>query len=72
MVNDEIAYSFGIILEPMRSDLGISVGSISLVGGALAGVTMLVGPLAAACVNRCTRKIQLQILCRYFSGLEAR
>ena len=52
MVNDGIAYSFGIILEPMRSDLGISVGSISLVGGALAGVTMLVGPLAAAAVNR--------------------
>ena len=52
MVNDGIAYSFGIILEPMRSDLNVGVGSISLVGGALSGVTMLIGPVAAACVNR--------------------
>ena len=52
MVNDGIAYSFGIILEPMRSDLDVGVGSISLVGGALSGVTMLIGPVAAACVNR--------------------
>ena len=73
MVNDGIAYSFGIILEPMRSDLGISVGSISLVGGALAGVTMLVGPLAAACVNRWTIKgsfkVCLQISSRFGSQI---
>ena len=52
MVNDGIAYSFGVIMEPMRADLGVGVGSISLVGGVLAGVTMLTGPLAAAFVNR--------------------
>ena len=52
MVNDGIAYSFGVILEPMRSDLDVGVGSISLVGGVLAGVTMLVGPMAATFVNR--------------------
>ena len=52
MVNDGVTYSFGVILEPMRSDLDLSVGSISLVGGVLAGVTMLIGPVAAASVNR--------------------
>ena len=53
MVNDGIAYSFGVILEPMKAELDVGVGSISLVGGVLAGVTMLTGPLAAAFVNRC-------------------
>ena len=53
MVNDGIAYSFGIILEPMRSDLDLSIGSVSLIGGALTGVTMLIGPVAAHSVNRC-------------------
>jgi len=52
MVNDGIAYSFGIILEPMRSDLDLSIGSVSLIGGALTGVTMLIGPVAAHSVNR--------------------
>ena len=52
IVNGGIVYSFGVILEPMRSDLDLSVGSISLVGGVLAGVTMLIGPVAAASVNR--------------------
>ena len=44
-------------MEPMRADLGVGVGSISLVGGVLAGVTMLTGPLAAAFVNRSLFKI---------------
>eukprot|EP00092_Neocalanus_flemingeri_P019535 GFUD01021165.1.p1 GENE.GFUD01021165.1~~GFUD01021165.1.p1 ORF type:complete len:446 (-),score=66.10 GFUD01021165.1:65-1402(-) len=52
VVNGGIVYSFGIILEPMRSDLNVSFGSISLVGGVLAGVTVLVGPIAAVFVNR--------------------
>ena len=52
MVNDGIAYSFGIIMEPMRSELGLGVGSISLVGGVLAGITMLTGPIAATFINR--------------------
>ena len=52
MVNDGIAYSFGIIMEPMRADLGVGVGSISLVGGVLAGTTMLTGPIAATFLNR--------------------
>ena len=59
MVNDGIAYSFGIILEPMRSDLGLSIGSVSLIGGALTGVTMLIGPLAAHSVNKYISYISL-------------
>ena len=52
MVNDGIAYSFGILLEPISKNLSISIGKVSLIGGSLAGVTMLVGPLAALSVNR--------------------
>jgi len=52
MVNDGIAYSFGILLEPISKNLSISIGKVSLIGGSLAGVTMLVGPLAAISVNR--------------------
>ena len=39
-------------MEPMRTELGVGVGSISMVGGVLAGATMLIGPAAAAFVNR--------------------
>ena len=52
MVNDGVTYSFGVILEPTRSDMDEGVGSIAVVGGVLAGVTMMVGPFAAAFVNR--------------------
>ena len=52
MVDGGLAYSFVVIMEPMRADLGTGVGSISLVGGLFSGVTMLTGPLAAECVNR--------------------
>jgi len=52
MVNDGIAYSFGVILGPMQSDLHVGVGTISLVGGVLAGVTMCTGPISAGFVNR--------------------
>ena len=53
MVLDGIAYSFGVLLQPMQDDLQTSVGSVSLVGGVLAGVILATGPLAAGAVNRC-------------------
>jgi len=52
LVLDGIAYSFGILLKPMQDDLQTSVGSISLIGGVLAGVILASGPVAAAIVNR--------------------
>ena len=61
MINDGVTYSFGVILEPMRSDLDM-VGSIALDGFVLAGVTMLIGPFAAAAfVNR----LDIQIMVRF-------
>ena len=71
MVNDGIAYSFGVIMEPMRADLGVGVGSISLVGGVLAGVTMLTGPLAAAFLNRSLLDFLFTKAKSSFPGLEA-
>jgi hypothetical protein len=52
LVLDGIAYSFGILLKPMQDDLHTSVGSVSLIGGVLAGVILASGPVAAAIVNR--------------------
>ncbi|XP_023326298.1 monocarboxylate transporter 14 [Eurytemora carolleeae] len=52
MVVDGISYSFGILLEPMKMELQSNTGSISLVGSTLAGMTMLTGPVSAACCNR--------------------
>jgi len=52
VVLDGIAYSFGVLLQPMQDDLQTSVGSVSLVGGVLAGVILATGPLAAGAVNR--------------------
>jgi len=52
VVLDGIAYSFGVLLQPMQDDLQTSVGSVSLIGGVLAGVILATGPLAAGAVNR--------------------
>ena len=52
MVTGGLAYSFVVIMEPMRADLSTGVGLISLVGGIFSGVSILAGPLAAVFVNR--------------------
>ena len=52
LVLDGIAYSFGVLLQPLHEDLKIGVGSISLIGGVLAGVILATGPIAAFSVNK--------------------
>ncbi|XP_023323773.1 monocarboxylate transporter 3 [Eurytemora carolleeae] len=52
MVLDGIAYSFGILLTPLMLHFGEGKGLVSLVGSVLAGVIMLVGPVASFLVNK--------------------
>jgi len=52
MVLDGIAYSFGILLNSISKHFGEGKGMISLVGSILAGVIMLVGPIASALTNK--------------------
>jgi len=52
MVLDGIGYSFGILLEPLMKHYDVGKGTMSLVGSILAGVIMLVGPIASLCVNK--------------------
>jgi len=52
MVLDGIAYSYGILLNPLMKHYGEGKGLMSLVGSVLAGVIMLVGPIASALVNK--------------------
>ena len=67
MVLDGIAYSFGVLLQPMQDDLQTSVGSVSLIGGVLAGVILATGPLAAGAANRCILGWGRQRQCPYFN-----
>jgi len=59
LVLDGIAYSFGVLLQPLHEDLKIGVGSISLIGGVLAGVILATGPIAAFSVNKFGNQITL-------------
>ena len=52
MVIDGIGYSFGILLDPLREEFKAGAGSVAFVGSILAGVIMLVGPVAATADNR--------------------
>ena len=55
MIIDGIGYSYGVLLEPLKSEFQSGTGSVALVGSILAGVIMLTGPVAAASVNRYDR-----------------
>merc|ERR1719420_594041 len=52
MVLDGIGYSFGILLVPLMKHYNEGKGTISMVGSILAGVIMLVGPIASILVNK--------------------
>jgi len=52
MVLDGIAYSFGVLLEPLEKEFKSGSASVSLVGGILAGMIMLTGPISAYGCNR--------------------
>jgi len=53
MVLDGIVYSKGILIEPLQKHFeGTGIGTISLAGSLLAGVMMLVGPIASIAVNK--------------------
>jgi len=52
MILDGIGYSFGILLEPLMTHYGVGKGVMSMVGSVLAGVILLVGPIAATLVTK--------------------
>lgn len=52
MILDGIGYSFGILLEPLMAYFGVGKGVMSMVGSVLAGVILLVGPIAATLVSK--------------------
>lgn len=52
MVLDGIGYSFGVMLQPLAKEFGCGTASMSFVGSLLMGGYLLVGPIAAASVNR--------------------
>lgn len=52
MTLDGIAYSYGILLSALMEHFGEGKGLMSLVGSILAGVIMLVGPIASGLTNK--------------------
>jgi len=52
MVLDGIGYSFGVMLQPLAKEFGSGTAAMSFVGSLLMGGYLLIGPIAAASVNR--------------------
>lgn len=57
MVIDGLAYSFGVLMEPLQKEFEAGAGSVSFVGSILAGVILLTGPISAYAVNKLGTRI---------------
>ncbi len=52
LILDGIAYTFGVLLDPLVSSFESSRGTISLVGSLLVGAYLTSGPIVGGLVNK--------------------
>ncbi len=52
LVLDGIAYTFGVLLDPLVEDFGSNRGTVSLVGSLLVGAYLTSGPIVGGLVNK--------------------
>ena len=52
LIPDGIAYTFGVLLEPLVDDFDSNRGTVSWVGSLLCGVYLMSGPIVGGLVNK--------------------